>query len=80
MTAVIKIKYLDELGNIRHIKPWENFVMDGARHAIRSPSNEAIKEWGGRIRVDRESTKMYMDYQLEFATEEQLTFWLLKWA
>lgn len=80
MTVIIKLKYQDELGNIRYIKPWENFIMDGARDAIRSPANEAIKAWGGQIRVDRESTKMYMDYQLEFATEEQLTFWLLKWA
>lgn len=80
MTAIIKIKYEDESGLIRHIKPWHNFIRDGARHAVRSPANEAIKEWGGRFTIDTESKKTYTDYQLEFESEEQLTFWLLKWS
>ena len=85
MTAVIKIKYQDELGNLRYIKPWSNFVMDahsghGNTFPVIQPASEAIKDWGGRLVTDEESRKTYTDYQIEFATEALLTYWLLKFS
>ena len=82
MKNIIHLKYKDEGGLIHFIKPWANFVTytDPGSEIHKLPSSERIKEWGGKFKTEQNSKKNYLDYYLEFKSEEQLTLWLLRWA
>ena len=82
MNNVVKIKYKDDNGLIHFIKSWRNFTeqhQGTAEGALINPASERIKRWGGEVKVD-EYNKNYLDYYIEFDTEEHLTMWLLRWA
>lgn len=82
MNNILKLKFVDENNLIRYIGPWSNFIhkhgetKDGS---LVYPASEAIKEWGGFFTIDTEN-KNYADYQIVFATEEAMTYWLLRWS
>lgn len=81
MKNIIHLKYKDESGLIHYIKPWANFVAyrDPVTEIHKLPANERITDWDGKFKIDH-TNKNYSDYYLEFKSEEELTFWLLRWS